>query len=249
MIGLCFFVACMTLKQCREYRDTLLPVLPGVTDIDVFYWMNPNTDGATADPNHEFSLTKYMEEEYGQWDFVSPEAGNWLPWTRYIQNNQCRGIVRLDNGFVLSDKETDYTRYFEQVAALGVLNGATLVNLESECGAESELGVDGANILLDLPTMQTLLNQFIQHNVDEQIHFYVNGAFTKWLAPHAITETYALDEHDLTYCAGVETVAELQEPVPATKQFIRLARPLNEFGSDIQVNALYHATCPRLSAF
>lgn len=247
MLGLCFFVACMTLKQCREYRDSLVPVLPGVTDVDIFYWMN--IDGLAEDARHEFSLSKIVEEEIGQWDFVSPEAGNWLPWTKYIQNSQCRGIVRLDNGFVFSDKETDYLQYFERVAALGLANGATLLNLESKCGADSQLGVDGANILLDLPTMQTLIDDFMKLNHDQNIHFYVTGAFSQALAPHAITESYAVDGYDFTYCAEVETLSELTEPVPATKQFVRLARPLNALRDDIQIHATYHATCPQISVF
>ncbi len=247
MLGLCYFVACMTLQQCREYRTSLFPVLPGVPDIDIFYWMNTEDLEPTS---HEFSLTKLIEQDAPHWDFVSPEAGNWLPWTKYIQNSQCRGIVRLDNGFVFSDIEVLYSQYFERVAALGVLNGATLLNLESECGQVSQLGVDGANILLDLPTMQGLLDSFFQHTLDNNVHFYTSGAFANFLAPYAITQNYALDEQDLTYCSEVETLSLLTVPVPATKQFVRLARPLNALRSDIQINALFHATSsPRRTVF
>lgn len=233
----------MTLQQCREYRDSLLPVLPGITDIDVFYWMNGE---GLAPTQHEFSLSKMVEMDIGQWDFVSPEAGNWLPWSKYIQNGQCRGIVRLDNGFVFRDSETDYLEYFNRVALAGTQEQVTLLNLESECGTESQLGVDGANILLDLPTMQSLIDLFVQHNVQQNIHFYTTGAFSQFLAPYAITQTYALGEHDLTYCSEVETVSEIQEVIPAEKQFVRLARPLNALRSDIQINGLFHADGGRL---
>jgi hypothetical protein len=244
MFNLCYLVICMTLQQCREYRNSLTPVLPDVGTVDVFYWLNPEQ---LSPDDSEFSLTELVESnsQLSRWEVVNSEAGSWLPWYHYMQDNnvrQCSAIVRLDNGFVFRDTIDNYEQFFTTLAILSASKGDVLLNLEAECSAAEQMGVDGANILVDLSTMQQLLSLFQQQNVDEDIGVYSSGAFAHWLAPYAVAQTYTMKSKDLTYCAGVQTVTEIESDIPEEHSFIRLSRPLNVLGTEHQVNALAGAT-------
>ncbi len=242
MFNLCYLVICMTLQQCREYRTSLAPILPNVENIDVFYWLNPDQVEPTAS---EYSLTQLIETnpQLRRWEVVSSEAGSWLPWYHYMDNSEqeCSAIVRLDNGFVFRDTVDNYEQLFTTLTILSASKGDVLLNLEESCSAIEQMGVDGANILIDLDTMSQLLANFQQQNVDENIGFYSPGAFAHWLAPYAVAQTYTLKAKDLTYCAGVQTYTEIEEAIPAEQIFIRLSRPLDALTTEHQVNALAKA--------
>lgn len=250
MFNLCYLVICMTLQQCREYRSSLALVLPNTPVVDIFYWLNP--EKLEVDESIEHSLTGLIESnsQLSQWDVVSSEAGSWLPWYYYVDNKlQCDALARLDNGFVFRENIDNYEQFFTGLAILSIAHGDVLLNLEASCSSATNMGVDGANILVDFDTMQQLMANFQQQNVDENIRFYAPGAFAKWLAPYAITKTYSMKSKDLTYCAGVETFTEIESEIPDSQNFIRLSRPLNTLGTEHQVNAIMKASGAHESVF
>lgn len=250
MFNLCYLVICMTLQQCREYRSSLAPVLPEVNSIDIFYWQNP--EHVEPDLNLEHSLKDLIEAnpQLRRWEMVDSEAGNWLPWYHYTDNpTQCDAIVRLDNGFVFRESIDNYHQFFTSLAVLSTVHNDVLLNLEEDCSDVDGMGVDGANILTDLTTMQHLLAVFQQQNVDENIGFYSPGAFARWLAPYSIAQVYTLKSKDLTYCADVSTVTQIESEIPEEEYFIRLSRPLKALGTEHQVNAMVKAAGEHKTVF
>lgn len=240
MFNLCYLVVCMTLHQCREYRNSLGSVLPNsAAGTNIFYWHNP--EDLTPDETIEHSLTSLIEDnpQLRHWKIVDSEAGNWLPWYHYADNTQqCDALVRLDNGFQFRDNIDNFEQFFTGLSILSIAKGDVLLNLEEDCADVDRLGVDSANILVDMGTMQDLLSLFQQHSEDQGMEIYGAGVFARWLAPYAITQTYTMKSKDLTYCADYVTAAGVDtSPIPEAKNFIRLARPLDVHGTEHQVNA------------
>lgn len=240
MFQLCLAIVCMTLQQCREYHSSVQPALPSVSQhTDIFYWLNP--EGLAVQAN-EHALGSIIETTWlSQWEFVDGEAANWLPWHYYVDSTECSAVLRLDNGFVLRNTVPDYGKFFTGLSILSMAHNDVLLNLESGCEDEKELGLQGANILVDLTTMHQLLANFKQQNIDEGIHIYSPGAFARWLAPYAITETYTMKSKAMTYCSGVDSVAKISAEIPAELNFIRLARPANRLDGGYQVQALTYS--------
>jgi hypothetical protein len=221
MLPICYFIACMTLQQCQQYRESIHGLFPAETQIDVFYWTNPEQAPATI--TEDFSLQTILKDtnELKHWNFVSPEAQNWLPWYHY-QKDQCSAFVKLDSGFIFANSVTAYAGLFQKVAADARLNHAALANIEPTCSFAYYSGLDSASVLVDLELIQMLLGAYQSENINADIKFYTSGGFAQFMSQYLADGEFAVYPIDLTFCSTATTLSTVSD-LPADYPFVRLA--------------------------
>ena len=216
--GLCYFITCMSLQQCQQYRTSILPALPARTNVDVFYWMNH--EGVEVGAN-DISLLSILEETsiLSHWNYISPEAQSWLPWYRYKIGSECSAYVKLDLGLVLLNRVSNYPSLLSQLVEQAHGKSTALINLEPSCAERPEYGLASASILLNLPLLQQLLDQYQTNTVESGTRFYSSGDFALFIATNG--QALNVQSADQTYCAQAETLDQL-ETVPEPYAFARL---------------------------
>jgi hypothetical protein len=221
MLPVCYFVACMTLLQCQQYRQSIEGLFPKETSIDVFYWTNP--EAAPVDSTLDFSLQTILKEtdDLKHWNFVSPEAQNWLPWYHY-DSTQCSAFVKLDSGFIFTTPATAYAGLFQKVAADTRIKHAALANLEPSCSIAYYSGLDSAQILVDLSLMQMLLGVYQTQNINADVKFYTSGGFAQFMSTYLADGEFGVNPVDLTSCSTATTLSTISD-IPSDYPFLRLA--------------------------
>jgi hypothetical protein len=221
MLPLCYFIACMTLQQCQQYRQSIQGLFPKHAQIDVFYWTNE--EGVPVGATEDFSMQSILHQttELKHWNFVSPEAQNWLPWYHY-EADQCSGYVKLDSGIIFTNPVLDYPALFEEVAGDTRANHAALANIEPTCSISYYSGLDSAAVLVDLQLMQMLLGLYQSESITLDIKFYKAGDFAKFMSAYLANGEFGVYPIDLTSCSEATTVATLGEPAEGYP-FVRLA--------------------------
>jgi hypothetical protein len=220
--GLCYFVACMTLQDCQQYRQSMLSALPARSSVDAFYWMNH--EDATPCAN-DYSLIDLVQNtpELTHWRLLSPEARSWLPIYHYSRADasQCSGYVHLDLGFLLRP-DTNYGKLLNNLVETAHGEAAALVNLEPACSPDSEYSLNSGSLLLDLSALQRLLAGFQKAAVDAGTIQYQPYDFAEYFSTNMWLAGFTVLDSDQTYCAVASTAAAL-EPLPEKALFVRLS--------------------------
>ena len=221
MLPICYFVVCMTLQQCQQYRQSIQGLFPKHTPIDVFFWTNP--EGATVGSTEDFSMQTILQDTNAlqHWNFVSPESQNWLPWYHY-QADECASFVKLDSGFLFANSPISYPELFQTLSDNTRSAGAAMANIEPSCSISYYSGLDSAGVIVDLSLLQTLLGVYQNQQINANVKFYTAGDFARFMTTYLASGDFKIYPVDLTTCSSATTLSTVAEDV-GTNFFVRLA--------------------------